>query len=75
VFAIRYGGQHPNIIARLDNDPAMCDFVVSETGELKCTVGDDGRLLPYAQAIVDAKHGRIQNPGLTRPKRWWHFWR
>src|SRR5690349_6213903 len=33
VSAIRYGGRDPNIIARLDNDPAMCDFVVSETGE------------------------------------------
>jgi hypothetical protein len=75
VFAIRYGGQDRSIIARLGNDPAMCDYILSEAGALQRTISDDGNLLPYAKAIVDAKHGALQVFGHKLPKKWWQFWR
>ncbi len=75
VSAVRYGGTDRDIIAKLGNDPAVSDYIVSESGELKCTVGSDGQLLPFAQAIVDAQQAEFQRQRKKQNQRWWHFWR
>ena len=75
VSAVRYGGQDSEIIAALGNNPATCDFILDETGVLKCTVGDEGNLLPFAQAIVDARRAEFQRRWKKQHKKWWQFWR
>ncbi len=75
VDAVRYGGQDREIIARFGNDPTVCDFIVDDSGNLTCTVGSDGRLLPFAQAIADQKLAELQRWFRKRNKKWWQFWR
>ena len=75
VSAVRYGGTDREIISKLGNDPAMCDYIVTESGELKCTVGNDGTLLPFAQAIVDVLQAKFHRQWKKQSKRWWQFWR
>ena len=75
VSAVRYGGQDREIIAKLGNDPAVCDYVVTETGTLQCTVSDEGKLFPFAQAIVDLRELEFEREWKKRNKKWWQFWR
>lgn len=75
VSAVRYGGTDREILAKLDNDPTVCDYIVTETGELQCTVGSDGKLLPFAQAIVDARRAELVRLWKQQNKKWWQFWR
>jgi hypothetical protein len=73
--AVRYGGQDREIIAKLGNDPSMCDFILNAAGELECTIDADGKLLPFAQAIVDARNAEYPRHSKKGKKKWWHFWR
>lgn len=75
VAAIRYGGTDREIISRLGNDPAVCDYIITESGHCQCTVGSDGKLLPFAQAIVEARQAEFQCQRNRRNKKWWQFWR
>jgi hypothetical protein len=75
VSAVRYGGRDCEIIAKLGNDPAICDYIVTETGALKCTVGDDGKLLSFAQTIVDVRRAESERRWKKQNKKWWQFWR
>ena len=74
VAAVRYGGTNREIISKLGNDPSVCDYVVTESGELRGTVGSDGKLLPFAQSIVDARQAELQRQ-MKRETKWWQFWR
>jgi hypothetical protein len=69
--ALRYGGKDREIIHKLGNDPEMCDFIVSRSGNLQCVVGADGKLRPFTQKIV--RKSRRQSHNDT--KKWWQFWR
>ena len=60
VSAVRYGGRDREIIAKLGNNPEMCDYFLTESGELECTVGDKGKILPFAQAIVEERRAECQ---------------
>jgi len=73
--AVRYGGMNPEIIAQLWNNPRYCDYIATESGELKCTVGEDGRLLPFAQTIVDKLQAEADRQWKLKQGRWWQFWR
>jgi hypothetical protein len=75
VSAIRYGGRDHDIIEKLGNNPEMCDYFLTESGELKCTVADNGVLLPFAQAIVDEWRAEYQRQLKKQQKKWWLFWR
>lgn len=75
VYAVRYAGTNREIIAQLDNDPAVCDYIITEAGELRGTVGDDGTLLPFAKAIVDARQAELARRWRKQHKKWWQFWR
>ena len=54
-YAVRYGGQDVEIIRKLDNNPAYCDFILIPNGQLKCTVDAAGELLPFARSAVRSK--------------------
>ena len=54
VYALRYGGRDLDVIRQLENSPLFCDYILDEQGELVLTVGPDGQLLPFAQAIANA---------------------
>lgn len=54
VDALRYGGRDLTIISKLDNDPALCDYVINENGMLVYCLDDQGDLFPWAQQIVNA---------------------
>lgn len=58
VYALRYGGRDLDVIRQLENSPLYCDYVMDEQGELVLTVGPDGQLLPFAQAIVKSQRSR-----------------
>jgi hypothetical protein len=75
VSAVRYGGRDREIISKLGNDPAVCDYIVAESGEFQCTVGGDGTLLPFAQSIVDERRAEFQRQWKKQNKKWWQFWR
>lgn len=75
VSAVRYGGRDREIISKLGNDPAVCDYIVAESGEIQCTVGGDGTLLPFAQSIVDERRAEFQRQWKKQSKKWWQFWR
>ena len=73
--ALRYGGQDRQIIASLGNSPEFCDYIVAASGNLVCTVGPDGYLLPFAEKLLP-REWALFHPQLTnRTKRWWQFWR
>ncbi len=67
VRALRYGGLDSSIIMQLQNDPELCDYIVSADGQLQMTVDANGDLLPFAQRIVDKRHRQLH-------KKWWQFW-
>ena len=73
--AVRYGGMNPEIIAQLWNNPRYCDYIATESGELKCTVGEDGKLLSFAQAIADKLKAEADRQWKLKQGRWWQFWR
>ena len=75
VSAVRHGGTNREIISKLGNDPAVCDYIVTESEQLKCTVSSDGRLLPFAQNMVDARKAEFNRQWKKENKKWWHFWR
>ena len=75
VSALRYGGRNHSIINRLENDPAVCDYIVSSDGKLVLTVDEHGELLPFAQSIVDKLRARRQREWRKQSKKWWQFWR
>lgn len=75
VTAIRYGGTDREIISKLGNDPAVCDYIITESGQFRYTVGSDGKLLPFAQSIVEARQAELQRQWKRRNKKWWQFWR
>jgi hypothetical protein len=75
VAAVRYGGRVAQIISALGNDPETCDYIVGEDGQLTCTVGDDGSLLPFAQRIVAARREAYLRQLKKPEKQWWQFWR
>jgi hypothetical protein len=54
VDALRYGGHDPTIIGLLGNNPAHCDYVTDENGELVYCLDGNGELLPWAQQIVNS---------------------
>ncbi len=58
VYALRYGGLDLDIIRQLENSPLYCDYILDDQGELVLTVGSDGELSEYAQAIVNASRLR-----------------
>lgn len=58
VYALRYGGRDTQIIKQLENSPLYCDYILDDQGELALTVGADGELLAFAQAIVKSKRNR-----------------
>lgn len=74
VCALRYGGCDPSIIKQLQNDPELCDYVVSKDCQLVLTVDANGDLLPFAQRIVDKRHRKFQRKHQKRNKQWWQFW-
>jgi hypothetical protein len=51
-YAVRYSGQDPEIIRKLDNSPEYCDFVLMENGALRCVVDEVGQLLPFAKQLI-----------------------
>jgi len=75
VFAVRYGGTDREIISKLGNDPNVCDYIVEKSGELRCAVGSDGNLLPFAQKIVNARNAELKRQRKRQEKKWWQFWR
>ena len=62
VCALRYGGTDRSIIAKLENNPDYCDYVVRDNGELTITVGDDGELLPFAVRMADRIRDALGGP-------------
>ena len=74
IRAVRYGGKDREIIARLGNDPAVCDFVVNDSGDLIGTVDTEGGLLPFAQMIAERISADLQHEWKKRNKKWWQFW-
>ncbi|MCA9248497.1 MAG: ferredoxin [Planctomycetales bacterium] len=74
VSAVRYGGTDCEIISKLGNDPQVCDYIITDSGEMQCTVGSDGNLLPFAQSIVDARQPEIECQWKGQHKKWWQFW-
>ena len=56
VAALRYGGRDRTIIARLQNSPEFCDYVVDEHDLLVPSLDDNGELLPFAKRLLDKQH-------------------
>jgi hypothetical protein len=74
VSALRYGGRDPAIIAELNNDLEVCDYIVDPDGQIVRTVDENGDLLPFAQKIVKALRAKRQREWRKRNKKWWQFW-
>jgi len=51
VSALRYGGENLEIIARFENNPEYCDYIVRD-GELINTLDSKGNYLEYSEKIV-----------------------
>jgi len=73
--AVRYGGTDREIITKLGNDPEVCDYVVTEAGDLRVVVGMDGKLLPFAQQIVDARRAEYLRNKKKQNRKWWQIWK
>lgn len=73
VYALRCGGRDPSITEQLQNDPELCDHIVSDDGQLVTTVDTNGDLLPFAQRMVDIRHRQLQREHQKRHKQWWQF--
>jgi len=73
--AVRYGGTDREIIAKLGNDPDVCDYFITASGDLMVVVGEDGKLLRFAQEIVDANQAEFQRLRRKRKRRWWEIWK
>ena len=56
---LRYGGEDDSIIDRLGNDPAVCDYVVSD-GKVELAVGVNGELTDLGIAAVEAIKERLE---------------
>jgi hypothetical protein len=50
--AFRYGGTDKSIIAKLGNDPELCDYILDNNGTLKNVLDESGEFLPYARQLV-----------------------
>gem|GEM_PF-4238285 len=59
VDALRYGGRDKKIISKLDNDPAWCDYVMTEKGSLVRTLDDEGHLTKYAFEKANEYHRNL----------------
>jgi hypothetical protein len=54
VDALRYAGQNADIISRLGNNPAHCDYLIGRDGRLVYCLEENGELLPWAAEIRNA---------------------
>lgn len=62
VDALRYAGQNANIIHRLGNNPAHCDYLICGDGRLVYCLKENGELLPWAEEIRNAIGMGIEVP-------------
>ena len=67
VNALRYGGKNTSIIKRLYNTPEYCDYLITNTGELKYSLDIKGEHLPFASEykvradkLLQIKYGKAQ---------------
>jgi hypothetical protein len=71
VEALRYSGRDVDIISRLDNHPGYCDYIVTVSGSLVLTIGEDGEFRPFVKVLRYAPCAEfwLRNQKLGRPQR------